>query len=299
MSSPVVHIGDHPIGDDHPITLVAEIGINANGDRDSALKLIEKTRMCDWDGVKFQKRHIDSGGGGCYTEAYLKEERDSPWGTTQLEQKQGLEFDKDDYQAFIEASDDLFWFASPWDWDSVDFLEDLDIPAYKIASPVLLNGDLLKYICNKNKPVILSTGMVDDAHLISAINVFYERVPLVLLHCVSTYPCPLSKLALNSIEDLKEKYEVPVGYSGHEQGTFGSLMAAQAGACLIERHITLDTTAYGSDQSSAMEPIEMNLLKSRLDNDIDRSTTLREMYNSPKSKAHENEAFLKFVACHN
>ena len=248
----MVKIGDHLVGEGHPCFVVAEIGINHNGDLGIAKRLIDVAVEAGCDAVKFQKRTIDL----CYTPEELAAPRESPWSTTNGEQKRGLEFGQREYEEIDRHCRErgILWFASPWDEPSVDFLEQFDPPCYKIASPrVRCEDKLLRYVRSKGRPVIMSTGACNEEHIHHAVGVLSEQ-DLVLTHCVLQYPCDNAVLNLQMIHTLQGWYpNVPIGYSGHEKGVASSVMAVVLGAVMVERHITLDRTMYGSDQAASME----------------------------------------------
>jgi N-acetylneuraminate synthase len=258
-----IRIGNKYVGDEKPVFMVAEIGINHNGNIDFAKQLIDVAVSAGCDAVKFQKRTIED----VYTKEELDAPRESPWGTTNREQKNGLEFDDTEYSEIdlYCKREHIMWFASCWDKKSVDFIDTYNPPCYKIASPLITNHDLLAYTCKKKKPIILSTGMstmqqIHDA--VDVVNKFTDQ--LILLHCTSTYPSALAELNLNVIQTLKKMYKYPIGYSGHEVGISSSIVAGVLGAVLIERHITLDRSMYGSDQASSLEPRGVELLVSNI-----------------------------------
>jgi N-acetylneuraminate synthase len=258
-----IRIGNKYVGDEKPVFMVAEIGINHNGNIDFAKQLIDVAVSAGCDAVKFQKRTIED----VYTKEELDAPRESPWGTTNREQKNGLEFDDTEYSEIdlYCKREHIMWFASCWDKKSVDFIDAYNPPCYKIASPLITNHDLLAYTCKKKKPIILSTGMstmqqIHDA--VDVVNKFTDQ--LILLHCTSTYPSALAELNLNVIQTLKKMYKYPIGYSGHEVGISSSIVAGVLGAVLIERHITLDRSMYGSDQASSLEPRGVELLVSNI-----------------------------------
>ena len=232
--------------------LIAEIGINHNGDLELAKKLINIAKLSGFNAVKFQKRTIEV----VYTSEELDKPRESIYGATNRDLKIGLEFSTNEYSEINEycKSLEILWFASPWDVQSVDFLEQFDIPVYKIASACLTDSNLLTRVKQTGKPVILSTGMSTMSQIDSAIKLL-DPSKTSLLHCVSTYPAENSDLNLEIINTLKESFKLPVGYSGHEKGVLPSVIAvASYKASIIERHITLDRTMWGSDQAASLEP---------------------------------------------
>ena len=235
------------------IFIIAEIGINHNGDLDIAKKLIDVAKESGADAVKFQKRTIDI----VYDEEMLDGHRESPWGTTQREQKEGLEFDKDDYDYIDEYCKkiDIEWFASAWDLESQQFLQQYNLKYNKIASAMIVYDDLLKMVASEKKHTFISTGLSSLTDIENAVNIFNnENCSFELMHCVSTYPMNEKDANLNTIKTLRELYKCDVGYSGHEPGLAISYAAAALGITSLERHITLGRTMYGSDQSASVEP---------------------------------------------
>lgn len=256
MSKKVL-IGDKLIGDGHPCFIVGEIGINHNGSVDIAKGLIDVAANVGADAVKFQKRTVKV----VYTKEELDRPRESVFGTTNRDLKVGLELGLGQYRKIdrYARKRGIIWFASPWDEASVDFLEKFNVPAYKVASASLTDHNLLKYIKATGKPIILSTGMSTMREIDKAVEVLGDN-RLILLHCVSTYPSEDKELNLAVINTLKERFGVPVGYSGHEKGVVLSVVSAVMGANLVERHITLDRSMWGSDQSASLEPKGFEIL---------------------------------------
>ena len=246
-----VQIGDHLVGPGHPTFIVAEIGINHNGDVELAKKLISAAVAAGCDAVKFQKRTVEV----VYTPEELARPRESPFGTTNGDLKRGLEFGYDEYAEIDRfcRSIGMRWFASCWDEGSVDFIERFDPLCYKIASARLTDDKLLRHHRRKGQPIILSTGMSTMEQIDHAVEVL-GRENLILLHCTSTYPSKIEELNLSLIPRLIERYGVPIGYSGHEIGLYTTLAAVVLGACVIERHITMDRAMWGSDQAASVEP---------------------------------------------
>jgi N-acetylneuraminate synthase len=246
-----VKIGNKLVGEGQPCYIIAEIGINHNGNIDLAKRLISVAVAAGCDAVKFQKRTVDV----VYTAAELANPRENPFGTTNGDLKYGLEFEEDDY-AEIDAfckSVKIPWFVSPWDEGSVDFIEKFDTPVYKVASASLTDDHLLKHIRKTGKPVIASTGMSTYAEIDHAVGVLGKE-NLVLMHTTSTYPANYDELNLRAIPTMAQRYGVPIGYSGHETGIPTSVAARVLGACTVERHITMDRAMWGSDQSASLEP---------------------------------------------
>ena len=249
MSS--VRIGDRQIGDDQPCFIVAEIGINHSGDIDLAKRLISVAVAAGCDAVKFQKRTIEV----VYSPEELAKPRENPFGPTNGDLKYGLEFGQEEYVEIAEfcKSVKMKWFASPWDEGSVDFLEQFNLPVYKIASASLTDDNLLRHTRKTGKPVILSTGMSTYEEIDHAVEVLGKE-DLILLHATSTYPANYDELNLRAIPTMAARYRVPVGYSGHETGIPTSVCAAALGACCVERHVTVDRASWGSDQAASLEP---------------------------------------------
>jgi N-acetylneuraminate synthase len=248
-----VRIGSHVIGEGLAAYVIGEIGLNHNGDVGIAKKLIDVAADAGAQAVKFQKRTPEIS-----TPVHMRDvPRETPWGTmSYLEYRYRVEFDRDQY---IEIGDHatlrgLDWFASPWDVPSVDFLEDLNVVAHKVASASVTDLELLRALAATGKPIILSTGMSTLPQIDAAVEVLgTER--LVLLHATSTYPMPAEEANLRMMATLRDRFPgVPVGYSGHEPGLQISLAAAALGATAIERHITLDRTMWGSDHAASLEP---------------------------------------------
>ena len=238
------------------VFIVGEIGINHNGDLNLAKRLIDGAVKAGCDAVKFQKRTIDA----VYTKEFLDSSRVSPWGTTQREQKEGLEFGQAEYDEINAYCNEkgIAWFASTWDVEAQRFLRKYDLKYNKVASAMLVNTELLKEIASEKKQTFISTGMSTWEEIDYAVALFRSfNCPFVLLHCNSTYPMAEEDANLRLIEELRNRYNVKVGYSGHELGTFTSVLAVAAGAVAIERHITLDRNMYGSDQKASLEPDEL------------------------------------------
>ena len=234
------------------IFISAEIGINHNGDMEICKKLIDMASEAGCDAVKFQKRDIDL----VYTPEYLLEERDSPWGKTQRDQKEGLEFSYDEYKEIDDycKNKSLKWYASAWDIKSQDFLKKFNLEYNKIASAMLVYNELLESVASEKKHTFISTGMAEYEMIDNAVSIFKKYdCPSELMHTVSTYPMSPEEANLKLIHVLKNKYKCDVGYSGHETGTAISIASCAMGASSLERHITLDRSMYGSDQSASLE----------------------------------------------
>ena len=231
---------------------IAEIGINHNGNIDIAKKLIDEAAKVGFDAVKFQKRTIDI----VYSKEILDSSRESPWGNTQREQKEGLEFGSDQYDEIDKycKKQKILWFASAWDTESLKFLEKYKLNYNKIASAMITDLNFLEEIAKRKKHTFISTGMSSSKNIDDAVKIFSNNnCSFELMHCVSTYPCKSEDVNLNVIDSLKKKYNCKVGYSGHENGIIISLAAYVKGISSLERHITLDRSMYGSDQSASLE----------------------------------------------
>ena len=246
-----VKIANFNIGDSAHCFIIAEIGINHNGDVNLAKKLIKMAKEYGCDAVKFQKRTIDV----VYTKHELEMERPNPFGNTNGDLKRGLEFGFEEYKQIDEYCKKLniLWFASCWDEASVDFIDQFNPPCYKIASASLTDDELLLHTKSKGKPILLATGMSTLSEIEHAVNIL-GKDNLIILHCTSTYPCENEEMNLNVIPEFIKKFDCPIGFSGHERGVTPSVIAASMGACVVERHITLDRTLWGSDHPASLEP---------------------------------------------
>jgi len=234
------------------VFIIGEVGINHNGSLEIAKKLIKGAKEAGADAVKFQKRTIDN----VYSKEMLDSPRESPWGTTQREQKEGLEFGEAEYGEIDKYCKQLEieWFASAWDIDSQLFMRKFDLRFNKVASAMLTNHELLQVIAEEKKHTFISTGMHSIEEIESVIDIFKRNnCPYELMHCCSIYPMPAEYANLKVIDSLKKKFNCNVGYSGHEVGLAVSVGAAALGISSLERHITLDRAMYGSDQSASVE----------------------------------------------
>ena len=239
--------------------LIAEIGINHNGSLKITKNLIDEAINAGFDAVKFQKRDVDL----VYSPKFLDTPRESPWGNTQRDQKKGLEFGGEEYDEINEYCKikKIDWFASAWDLNSLDFLDKYDLKFNKIASAMIIDTNFLKEVAKRQKHTFISTGMSTEENINNAVKVFKDqKCSFELMHCVSTYPTKDEDANLLTINSLKKKYNCKVGYSGHENGVAVSLAALCLGISSLERHITLDRTMYGSDQSASLEKSGMNSL---------------------------------------
>ncbi len=251
LETNTVTIGNKKLGDGQPCYIIAEIGINHNGDLDLAKRLISVAVAAGCDAVKFQKRTVDV----VYTPQELAKPRENPFGNTNGDLKRGLEFGVEEFKdidAYCSAVK-IPWFASCWDEQSVDLINQFDVPCFKIASASLTDDNLLRHTRATGKPLILSTGMSTIEEIDHAVEVL-GRDNLVLMHTTSTYPAAYNELNLRAIPTLKDRYCVPVGYSGHETGIPTSVAAVVVGSCCVERHITMDRAMWGSDQAASLEP---------------------------------------------
>src|SRR6478609_1198796 len=253
LAGPTRTIGDRVVGAGHPVYVTGEIGINHNGDLDIAFALIDQAAAAGCDAVKFQKRTPPI----CTPRDQWDLERDTPWGRmSYIDYRHRVEFDAGDYAA-IDAyarSRGIAWFASPWDTESVDFLEPFDVPAHKVASASLTDDELLDRLRATARTIILSTGMSTPRQIRHAVEVLGTE-NIVLCHATSTYPAKPAELNLRMIQTLQAEFpNVPIGYSGHETGLQTTLAAVALGAVFVERHITLDRAMWGSDQAASVEP---------------------------------------------
>jgi N-acetylneuraminate synthase len=248
---PEIKIGNRLVGDGYPCYIIAEIGINHNGDINVAKKLIEVAAAAKCDAVKFQKRTVEV----VYPAEELARPRESPFGSTNGDLKYGLEFGQEDYSEIdcCCKQNNIAWFASCWDEQAVEFIEQFDVPCYKIASASLTDDDLLRHMRSKKRPILMSTGMSTLEQVDHAVELLGKE-DLVIMHATSTYPALYEELNLRVIPMLKQRYAVPVGYSGHETGLSTSIASVALGACVVERHITLDRAMWGSDQAASVEP---------------------------------------------
>ncbi|WP_432821424.1 N-acetylneuraminate synthase family protein [Trichloromonas sp.] len=248
----VVEIGEHLIGVGHPTYIIAEIGLNHNGDLGIAKKLIDAASLAGCNAVKFQKRTPEL----CVPPAQRDVMRETPWGVmTYMEYRLRVEFGEQEYAEIDRYCLDkgIVWFASCWDEPSVDFIDQFSPPCYKMASASLTDGKLMQHTVSKNRPVIVSTGMSTMEEIRAGV----MQVPpqqLLLAHSTSSYPCPPEELNLRMIRTLRDEFDCPIGYSGHEVGLQTTLAAVMLGACFVERHITLDRAMWGSDQAASVEP---------------------------------------------
>ena len=250
--SKFVEIGGQRVGSGHPTFIIGEIGLNHNGDILIAKKLIDAAAVAGCNAVKFQKRTPEL----CVPPEQRQLMRETPWGImSYLDYRYRVEFGRDAYAEIDRycRSKGILWFASCWDIPSVDFIEEFSPVCYKIASASITDGDLLQYINKLGRPIILSTGMSTMEEIHRAVSLL-DRDRLIITHTTSTYPCKPEELNLRMIPTLQKEFQCPVGYSGHEVGLQTTEAAVALGACLVERHITLDRAMWGSDQAASVEP---------------------------------------------
>ena len=240
--------------------ITAELGINHNGDIDIAKKLIDTAKLAGCDAVKFQKRTVEK----VYSKEVLDSPRNSPWGTTTREQKNGIEFSKNEYDIIDKycKNNHIEWYASAWDVESLEFLKQYDLKYNKVASAMLTNMELINKIAQEKKHTFVSTGMSNMDQIKTAVNIFKKNeCPFELQHSNSSYPMKIEEANLNCIKTLQNEFECNVGYSGHESlGYLICVAAVILGATSIERHITLDRSMYGSDQPASLEPAGLQRL---------------------------------------
>jgi N-acetylneuraminate synthase len=241
------------------IFIIAEIGINHNGDLGITKDLIKVAKEAGCDAVKFQKRTLEK----VYTSEELNKQRESPWGTTNRQQKEGLEFGQQEFEQIDSYCKelDIEWFASAWDVESQKFLQQFNLKYNKIASAMMVDSDLLRIVAAEGRHTFISTGMSTLEEIDCAVEIFKKSgCPFEVMHCVSTYPMEDTDANLNCISTLRDRYSCDVGYSGHEVGLAVSYAAAALGITSLERHITLDRAMYGSDQSASIEPAALRSL---------------------------------------
>jgi N-acetylneuraminate synthase len=239
--------------------LIAEIGINHNGSLDIATQLIDMAAEAGCDAVKFQKRNIDH----VYSQEELDKPRESPWGTTNREQKDGLEFGREEYDALDTycREREIEWFGSAWDLDSLEFLSSYDPPHHKVASALVTSPEFVEAVADQGKHTYISTGMCEWDDIDRVVDLFRSKgTDFTLMHTVATYPMPDQDANLLAMLKMRERYECPIGFSSHEVGVVCSVAAATLGATAIERHNTLDPAMYGSDQAASLESRGLELL---------------------------------------
>jgi N-acetylneuraminate synthase len=252
-----VQIGNVFVGDGHPCYIIGEIGINHNGNVEIAKNLISVAKNAGCNAVKFQKRTVEI----VYTPEELAKPRDNPFGATNGDLKRGLEFGHEQYAEIDDYCKEVEipWFASCWDEPSIEFIKHFPVLCYKVASASLTDDALLQHTRATGKPILLSTGMSTWEEVDHAVEVLGKE-NLVLMHTCSAYPSHYDELNLKMIPEMRQRYGVPVGYSGHETGIPSSTAAVALGACIVERHITLDRAMWGSDQAASLEPSGLSRL---------------------------------------
>ncbi|MBK7498171.1 MAG: N-acetylneuraminate synthase family protein [Ignavibacteriales bacterium] len=280
MSKREIKVGARFIGDGHPVFVIGEIGINHNGDVEIAKKIIAGAKHAGCDAVKFQKRTPEI----CTPKDQWNIERDTPWGRmTYIDYRHKVEFGEKEYSEIDKYCKEIgmIWFASCWDEEAVDFIEQFNPPLYKTASASLTDFSLLEKHKKLNKPIMMSTGMSTMEQIDKAISLM-DKNNLMIAHATSSYPCKNEELNLKMIETLKQKYtEIPVGYSGHEVGLAPTWAAVALGACFVERHITLDRAMWGTDQAASVEVGGMERLVGNIrDIEISLGDGIKKVYDS-------------------
>ena len=280
MSKREIKVGARFIGDGHPVFVIGEIGINHNGDIEIAKKIIAGAKHAGCDAVKFQKRTPEI----CTPKDQWNIERDTPWGRmTYIDYRHKVEFGEKQYSKIDKYCNEIgmTWFASCWDEEAVDFIEQFNPPLYKTASASLTDFSLLEKHKKLNKPIMMSTGMSTMEQIDKAISLM-DKNNLMIAHATSSYPCKNEELNLKMIETLKQKYtEIPVGYSGHEVGLAPTWAAVALGACFVERHITLDRAMWGTDQAASVEVGGMERLVGNIrDIEISLGDGIKKVYDS-------------------
>lgn len=265
-----IEINGKKIGVGYPVFIVAEIGLNHNGDIAIAKQLIDLAVYNGCDAVKFQKRDPEL----CVPKEQRNKMRETPWGyITYMEYRYKVEFSREQYEIIDNycKGKGILWSASCWDVNSFKFISGFDVPFHKVASAMITNEALLDLLAKDRKPIICSTGMSTLDEIDNAVKILENSGnDFALLHCTSTYPCPLDELNLRMIPTLKNRYEIPIGYSGHEPGLVPTWAAVALGAVIVERHITLDRAMWGSDQAASVEPHGLRRLVSGI-RDIEKS----------------------------
>lgn len=247
-----IKIGNRMVGEGHPTYVIAEVGINHNGSVQGAKDLMLAAHEAGADAVKFQKRTPEI----CVPDHQKGQMRDTPWGyISYLDYRYKVEFEQEEYVEIDAYAKELGidWLASAWDIPSLEFIDAFNPPAHKVPSALLTDHELLRAIKKTGRPVILSTGMSTMEEIDAAVEILGTE-NLLICHTTSSYPCPPEELNLKMIQTLRERFDCPIGYSGHEVGLVPSALAVAMGACLVERHVTLDRAMWGSDQAASVEP---------------------------------------------
>jgi len=254
----LVQVGDRMVGEGMPVFIIGEIGNNHNGDMKIAKKIIDAAYVAGCDAVKFQKRTPEL----CVPMDQRTKMRETPWGyITYMEYRYKVEFEEEEYQEIDRYCKEkgMMWFATPFDVESVKFLEKFDMPLYKVGSALRTDTEVLNQIRKTGKPIIMSTGMSTMEEIEGTVKEIGVE-DLIVLHCTSAYPCPPAELNLKMVDTLLKKFPCPIGYSGHETGLATTVAAVALGASAVERHITLDRSMWGSDQSASVEPVGLQRL---------------------------------------
>lgn len=254
-----IRLGNQMVGKDHPAYIVAEIGINHNGDLNIAKRMIQAAQYAHVNAVKFQKRTPKI----CVPPEEQTRMRETPWGyMTYLEYRERVEFGEEEYKEIDQLCKEIGmeWFASVWDEEAIDFLEPFEPIAYKVPSASLTDHSLLEKLLSTGRPIILSTGMSTMEQIQASVNLIGDMDRLIITHATSAYPCNPNELNLRVIPRLIQEFDCPVGYSGHEVGLIPSVVSVSLGACLVERHFTLDRAMWGTDQAASVEPQGMEKL---------------------------------------
>lgn len=289
MANKCIKLGNFTVSENSAPYMIAEIGINHNGDIQIAKRLLDAAYACEWDCAKFQKRTPDL----AVPEAQKLVPRETPWGTmSYLEYKKRVEFEKEEYDEIDRycRQKPMDWSASPWDIPSLEFLLQYDIPFIKIPSAMNTNEEMIKKACESGKPVIISEGMSELDEMDKTVSWLekYSNGDYIICHTNSTYPSPNKELNLRLIPEMKKRYDCLVGYSGHEANLEPSVIAAVLGACVIERHVTLSHDMWGSDQKASLEVQAMSLLKKRITSSLETlGTGEKKLYESEMKKRKE------------
>ncbi len=289
MANKTIKLGDFTVTENSAPYMIAEIGINHNGDMQIAKRLLDAAYACEWDCAKFQKRTPDL----AVPEAQKQVPRETPWGTMPyIEYKKRVEFEKEEYDEIDRycRQKPMDWSASPWDIPSLEFLLQYDIPFIKIPSAMNTNEEMIKKACESGKPVIISEGMSELDEMDKTVSWLekYSNGDYIICHTNSTYPSPNKELNLRLIPEMKKRYDCLVGYSGHEANLEPSVIAAVLGACVIERHVTLSHEMWGSDQKASLEVQAMSLLKKRITSSLETlGTGEKKLYESELKKRRE------------
>jgi len=289
MANKSIKLGNFTVTENSVPYMIAEIGINHNGDMQIAKRLLDAAYACEWDCAKFQKRTPEL----AVPEAQKQVPRETPWGTMPyIEYKKRVEFEKAEYDEIdcYCRQKPMDWSASPWDIPSLEFLLQYDIPFIKIPSAMNTNEEMIKKACESGKPVIISEGMSELDEMDKTVSWLekYSNGDYIICHTNSTYPSPNNELNLRLIPEMKKRYDCLVGYSGHEANLEPSVIAAVLGACVIERHVTLSHEMWGSDQKASLEVQAMSLLKKRITSSLETlGTGEKKLYESEMKKRKE------------